>query len=847
LVFSDNIPDDWKKQTIIGITKSRFCKDFFAEYGQDLIERGLFADFVEITDLYAFEARTVARSNGNQYAFLRPIGVGREQLIQMSKGNCLFDKTEYKFAILKLCTDYAKSILFDGTTAKAACEILETQIVQLYQDAVGKQSYSTGTGVIDYLHSLYFMAEFCAEWLRDFWTKVLAEYKTYSRSAECRLAAEIIKDIFKNTTPALANTLPSELTELAWVYWVDQPDRQTDPYRYHSSLLDTEERYGLNANASNYSHVYRTAEENTFLKHLCIKQFELALRWVIKLTNLATENLRDNLPERVWEVVLVEYPSQTKYSLWGTDDYFFAGINEYSVPDLLGDAVFTIRQTVFDHIEHHLSKGDKEYCTLFVNWLKKIILKEANNTMLLSLLEDIGLIYPIQFPGFSIFFASSIDYVMMDTHRELAQMGMSLIGGTRYQSKKQPVFSLKEYIARTQILGRLEDKENCEQTIDYLYSIIPNDDEHASAYLQIQKMDMRGADQIAVKDKWVCYMPRFTGAAKEAVDNYEKSSINKEQSTVSRLEQKYKDSKDGTSLSLEECLSGIEELAEILASPDNGRWAEGTYIKYISCALNKDELDTEARATFCQYWIDGISRIETGLFVYDRELTYILFEQADRELTREVQEALKRLFLTIILNERQNGLISSFQPALKKYLSSNKRWARLLFDTVLMLARDSMSHSLHNAHYLERSPKKNAANEYQPNISSSLISVDHYIKEHGGMLFQSQREAIIRKYLLNEDSIPPTDFTISEYDISVLCHLANCGVHVTSEKVQEVFKAVLHQMIEIWYTNDRTGAYTDAINAFSESEMSTYLKDELINSNTTDLVIDMMLSETDYF
>ena len=53
-------------------------------------------------------------------------------------------------------------------------------------------------------------------------------------------------------------------------------------------------------------------------------------------------------------------------------------------------------------------------------------------------------------------------------------------------------------------------------------------------------------------------------------------------------------------------------------------------------------------------------------------------------------------------------------------------------------------------------------------------------------------------------------------------------------------------MIEIWYTNDRTGAYTDAINAFSESEMSTYLKDELINSNTTDLVIDMMLSETDY-
>lgn len=846
LVFSDNIPSDWRKQTIIGITKSRFCKDFFSEYGQDLIESNLIAEFFEITNLYSFEARIITRPNGNHYAFPRPIGVGREQLIQLSEEKRLFEKPEFTGAIIKLCSDYAKSPLLDETIAKDACIILETYVVQKLEKAEKFSSYSVGKEILDYLHSLYFMAGCCAEWLRDFWAKTLADYKTHSRSLAFRLAEDIIEDVFKNTTPALANALPSGSTELAWVYWVDQSDRKTGPYQYHSALLDTEERYGLNANASNYSHVYRTAEENTFLRYLSMTQFEFALHWVIKLTNYATDNLRENLPDKVCKVELVEYPSQAKYSLWGTDDFFFAGINEYSVPDLLGDAVFSIRQSVFDHIEHHLSKGDKEYCNLFVNWLKKTILKEANNTMLLSLLEDIGLIYPLQFPGFSIFFASSIDYVMMDTHRELAQMGMSLIRGTRYQSKKQTVFSLKEYIARTQILGRPEDKENCEQTIDYLYSIIPNDSEHASEYLQIQKMDMRGADQIPVKDNWVCYMPRFTGAAKEAADNYEKSSISKEQHAVSRLEQKYKDSKVESSLSLEECLSGIEELGEILASPNNGRLAEGAYIKYIACALTKDELDTEARSAFCQYWIDGIKRIDTELFVYDRELTYILFEQADRELAREVKEALKELFLKIILNESQNGLISSFQPALKKYLSSNERWARLLFDTVLMLAHDSMSHSLYNAHYLERSPEKNAATEYQPNISSSLMSADHYIKEHGGKLFQSQREAIIRKYLLNEDSIPLTDFTINEYDISMLCHLANCGVHVISEKVREIFKAILHQMIEIWYTTDQTSAHTDAITAFSESEMSAYLKDELINSDTTDLVINMMLSGIDY-
>ena len=115
-------------------------------------------------------------------------------------------------------------------------------------------------------------------------------------------------------------------------------------------------------------------------------QFVVALHWVIKLTNYATDNLRGSFPDKVCKVELVEYPSQTKYSLWGNSDYFFAGMDEYCVPELLGDAIFTVRQVAFDHIAHHLSKGDIEYCTQFVNGLKQIILKEANNTMLCTAL-----------------------------------------------------------------------------------------------------------------------------------------------------------------------------------------------------------------------------------------------------------------------------------------------------------------------------------------------------------------------------------------------------------------------------------------------------------------------------
>ena len=107
LIFSDSMSEDWKKQTIIGITKSRFCKDFFSDYGADLIERELIKNFIEITNLYSFEVSAHTMSNGYIYAFLKPIGVGREQLIQIAKENNLFNETTLKRLIVKLCLDYA--------------------------------------------------------------------------------------------------------------------------------------------------------------------------------------------------------------------------------------------------------------------------------------------------------------------------------------------------------------------------------------------------------------------------------------------------------------------------------------------------------------------------------------------------------------------------------------------------------------------------------------------------------------------------------------------------------------------------------------------------------------------
>ena len=845
LVFSDNIPDNWKKQTIIGITKSRFCKDFFSDYGPDLIAKSFISDFFQIANLYSFETHVLKMSNGNHYAVLRPVGIGREQLIQMVKENKLYEEPSFKNAIVKMCMDYANSSNFDTLTANAACNILETYVDQMCQETVNLSSYSLGKEALDCLRSLYLMAEFCSDWLRHVWEKQLKDYRAYSRSVSCRLAKEIIEHIFKNTSRALANALPEELTELAWAYWVEQPERKDDPIQLYRSLLGTEESYGLNENASHYSYDFRYVKDNKFLHYITVTHFEYALRWAIKLTNYAADSLQRNNSGEVYKVELIDFLRETNHIYWAHHSFSFVGIEENNVPTLIGDSVYTISQAVFKHIEYLLSEGKNDCCTQFVDWIKRIILEESNNTILLELIEDIGLSYPSQFPGYSIIFASSIDYVMNDIQRVLAQSGYTNFLQARYQNSARSIFSLKEYISKIQIIGRPEDRELCNMTLDYLYSIVPNDEEHAVQHLQIQKMDFRKAKIVPNGEEWYLF-PHITGAAQEVTEDYEKSKVYEEQNIIARLDDQYKSANNGHNLTLEDCLAGIGELETILFSSDNALFASGTYINYLSCALSKDELDKENRSMYCIVWINGLNMINNnGSFIYDTELTHILYEQAERELTKEAQEALKRLFLAILLNKRKNGLISILKTSLRQYLSSNEHWGTLLLNTLLELSKDEMAHNLHNANYAKCYFGKEIS-EYKPNLSLSLSGVDYHIRERGGTLYQSQEKEIIQKYLLNEESIALTDFNINEYDISILCHVTNCGVSVRKTEFYEIIKAMLHQMIEIWYTKSQNRSNSDLLDAFDEAEISTYLKNELISPESTDLVIDLMFSGINY-
>lgn len=104
LTFSDEIPQSWKRQTEIGIVKSRFCDNYFEEQGSEILEQGMLFDFVKNINLFAFEGELLHIRQESPQMKLSPIGNGRPCIIRLLKNEEIYKKNIIgRDDIVKLC------------------------------------------------------------------------------------------------------------------------------------------------------------------------------------------------------------------------------------------------------------------------------------------------------------------------------------------------------------------------------------------------------------------------------------------------------------------------------------------------------------------------------------------------------------------------------------------------------------------------------------------------------------------------------------------------------------------------------------------------------------------------
>ena len=530
LTFSDEIPQSWKRQTEIGIVKSRFCDNYFEEQGSEILEQGMLFDFVKNINLFAFEGELLHIRQESPQMKLSPIGNGRPCIIRLLKNEEIYKKNIIgRDDIVKLCLDYAKQEDKVAVIASDACAMMEYYVEYSLQESEQENYYKIIDEISSCLEALYRMADNSEEWLKKFFNTLINNYINGNRKS-MRKSEDIMEWTLKNAYPALVAGLASELCSIADILWLrGKVDAEKFDF-YRADRLSKGFEYGLSEKAEHYNYLYRTVYENAFLWNLFRLNFKVGFHWAIQFINRVILEYATNNPEYVIKIKVKISESNAIKEYWGNGNMWLAGIRDHNVPTLIGDVIFCLKEAIISSLE--ICKKDHEFTVAFANYVKETIYSKSNNIVLLTIIESIGMHFENELPGYALDLATGIELVHWDTTRYmlykknptkellerqiLKTMGIPELKD-RYELDKKCDLSIQEYVSHTQIYFDSMVQDKCYGILDYLYSIIKNDAENAQDYLQIQKMDMRGAKATKITDNIIMLEPQISGEAEKIV------------------------------------------------------------------------------------------------------------------------------------------------------------------------------------------------------------------------------------------------------------------------------------------------------------------------------------------
>lgn len=858
LTFSDEIPQSWKRQTEIGIVKSRFCDNYFEEQGPEILEQGMLFDFVKNINLFAFEGELLHIRQESPQMKLSPIGNGRPCIIRLLKNEEIYKKNIIgRDDIVKLCLDYAKQEDKVAVIASDACAMMEYYVEYSLQESEQENYYKIIDEISSCLEALYRMADNSEEWLKKFFNTLINNYINGNRKS-MRKSEDIMEWTLKNAYPALVAGLASELCSIADILWLRGKVDAEEFDFYRADRLSKGFEYGLSEKAEHYNYLYRTVYENAFLWNLFRLNFKVGFHWAIQFINRVILEYATNNPEYVIKIKVKISESNAIKEYWGNGNMWLAGIRDHNVPTLIGDVIFCLKEAIISSLE--ICKKDHEFTVAFASYVKETIYSKSNNIVLLTIIESIGMHFENELPGYALDLATSIELVHWDTTRYmlykknptkellerqiLKTMGIPELKD-RYELDKKCDLSIQEYVSHTQIYFDSMVQDKCYGILDYLYSIIKNDAENAQDYLQIQKMDMRGAKATKITDNIIMLEPQISGEAEKIVLRQEE--FNKPKQRLNAAIKKCNDNMVSGQIDLPSTLDVIKVILELMKDTDMAFQYENLLILLIASAINHQELENEKREKFCTIWINGIEKLfSNGNFLADIALMPVLLNQLENDVAIGIKNKIKKIVLDCLMYKGQHGVIDEMAKYVKRYLANHETLAQAVFNTIIKLSEDQMEHQKYNANYLKVS-KKDKEFIFNPNMQPKLSGIDRYIKDDDGNCYTSREEEIIDRYLLQEESLEIDVFDMSNYDISTICYVANCGLNFTNESFRMVIHEILLCVIDIWKYTKRNYNAHEIFDVYQEHEIIELFQREMIQTqDDAKMAIDILFEEIDF-
>lgn len=861
LLFSDHSDDRWRKQTEIGIVKSKYCNDFFKEYLSELRENCILQEFLDIINLYAFEVRLT--NNGKEHDLaLKPIGKARESMIQLVFAEKLFiDNAVKSDSVVKMCSDYAKNIITtrvdsSNSISDAVCRMQEYYLSVESDDKSQGWYYSSAKRMGRYLTILFMLAGSSKEWLKSFFELVGDRYLNGNRE-DRRWASDLASWIFENAYyPALTKNLGEDLCRLAsCIYFKNEDDDEP----FYSRAYDREYAYGLSNNASK-THLASQDTFKYFLICLFRTNFKVGLEWALKFTNRAFDNLAKNEPDSVMKIAIYFPEKKDIKEYYANGGMWICRAQEYQVPTIISDIVYFSKNVFIEYLDRF--QNDQELFFRMGEWIQNEIYTKANNIAMLSVIQEIGFHFQKELPGYALELASSYELLHFDIQRHLLyhpnptqvllkKQIMQTVGvpdiEDRYILDRLCDCNLQEYVSKIQLFASDDIREKAIEIMDYLYSLIEDGFYSDDWKLQVQKMDLRNP---SIKDLGGGYyeispsipdtvVPEFVVAEKEHTDAL-KTEIN----------QVITQANDGLeNLDYSKLDKLIDRVIDFIKKDDLIRIQyEDILVQLIVLSLINKNITEERRGYLCEVWASGIKELfNNGSFVADIKWVPVLFKQLDKELPLTSQNLIKSILLGSLIDDFNNGQIQKIANFTQQYLITNEKLAHIVFTAIIKLAEDEMNHQKFNAEYIKN---RHDEDDFQffPNMQKHLSGVDYYFaenEEESG--FESQREVIIQKYLYEEEACDFTHFTLDDYDIRMLCHVANCGITLQDGLFYEVIKQIILCFIEIEYQADCDNSAFQITGTFSKYDVVHFFQREICaDQESFDRVISLLFDGIDF-
>ena len=851
LLTDNSIEANWKKQTEIGIVKSKYCGLFFKEF-RELLDVKVIADLIDITNLYAFEAKI------NQSPALimnvTPIGAAREYLI----GIVFEERTsleDNKSSIIKLCDDYSNCSYKTTETEEKACKIIIGYIGKLIEKSKEEKSYYQHDEEIVQLFLIVAkMAKASKPWLREFVENMIAEYCS-GTSRRDSIAEEILEAVVKKCPISFAMELPELACRTAETLWEQRVSRKH--FAYNGYDHNNVREYGLSNNADHFDNNENGVYNNTFFWYVMRCNFIKGLEWAISFVNNAVQTFAENKPDEITNIEIY-FPKENKKKVyWGNGWLWMADIMEHNLPVVLTDIIFVIKKTVINTMRN---SSDSAYIKGLAEYVKKNIYEKANNILLLSIIEAIGMNYQKEMPGYAIELASSMELIYYDIHRsgefmsnptkELLEKQIMLSMGVpqitrRYEKDEKCACNLQQYFANSYLYGDDGIKNRCHVILDYLYSIY-DEKTHPNENLQIQKMDFRNAAVTKIDGNTIMIEPQIKGEAQKIVKDNEDANepILNMNETLNCLINDINEKKADAG----QIVSVINTLCEKMKGDYRIEMQfESVLVTLIASALIMPDVTDEQRNKLVKEWIERIKKVFLNQsYVAEVNMVIALWEQLNQDINNDLKQQILLMILKSIINDDNSGLISQMAELSKYFLSQNKRCAGCIFNTIIMLAKDEMNHQKFNAAFIKEN-RNDTEYEFIPNMVPKLHGVDYWIQDNKRNEYQNKKSQIIQDYLYDGKSVDFTEFDISNYDIDILCNIASCGLDTEDEKFVIVIKSIVQCMIQIWHKSCKEMRAHEIIDTFQEYKVSSYFQRELnMIGRNPEAVYDILFKETDF-